>query len=61
MKSSSQFGGPARRSRVQLRGPIILAVLVIAIVALFWFLYSAGGEQPQKRVEITVPADRLGK
>ena len=61
MKSSSSFVSSDRRSRRGFTGRIVLIVILAAIVALFWMAWKAGGEKPQSRVEVAVPADKLGK
>jgi len=61
MKSNRSFssfeGGSRRRTRL----PIIPIIIVILLVALLAFLWSRGGEQPQKPVEKVIPAEKLGQ
>jgi hypothetical protein len=58
-RNYSSFESSPRRRRSPLRFvPIILLVLLIALL---WFAWSRGGEQPQKAVEKPVPAEKLGK
>lgn len=49
------------RSRRRLNLPVIPIVLAILVIGVLWLLWSRGGEQPQKPVEVTVPAEKLGK
>ncbi|MCI4588801.1 hypothetical protein MOK15_01585 [Sphingobium sp. BYY-5] len=58
-RNLSSFEGSTRRrsSRLPIL-PIVLVVLVAALLAFFW---SRGGEQPQQRVEKTIPAEKLGQ
>jgi hypothetical protein len=57
-RNSNSFGGQSRRRRNPLLLPVILlVVLFVALISWFW---SRGGEQAQSRVEIAIPAERLG-
>ncbi|CAD7334905.1 hypothetical protein FIM10_01185 [Sphingomonadales bacterium 56] len=58
-RSFSTFESSSRRRGTRLPLiPIVLIVLLAGLVALLW---SRGGEQPQQRVEKTIPAEKLGK
>ena len=58
-RSFSTFESSSRRRGPRLPLiPIVLIVLLAGLVALLW---SRGGEQPQQRVEKTIPAEKLGK
>lgn len=58
-RNNNSFGGPSRRRR----NPLFLPILFLALlfVALIGWLWSRGGEQAQQRVEIVIPAERLGR
>jgi hypothetical protein len=55
------YGSFETRSRRRMRLPVIPIALVVILAGVFWLAWTRGGEQPQKRVEITIPADKLGK
>ena len=58
-RSFSTFESSSRRRGTRLPIiPIVLIVLLAGVIALLW---SRGGEQPQQRVEKTIPAEKLGK
>lgn len=58
-RSFSTFESSSRRRGTRLPLiPIVLIVLLAGLVALLW---SRGGEQPEQRVEKTIPAEKLGK
>ena len=58
-RSYSSFEGSTRRRGSSLPIiPIVLLVLVVALIAFFW---SRGGEQPQQRVEKSIPQEKLGQ
>lgn len=61
MKNKSNFGGFDRSSRRRSNLPIVPIALAVLLVLFLLFLWSRGGEQPQARVEKTIPAEQLGK
>jgi hypothetical protein len=58
-RSFSTFESSSRRRGTRL--PLIPIVLIVLLAGLVVLLWSRGGEQPQQRVEKTIPAEKLGK
>ncbi|MDF0540830.1 hypothetical protein PX699_00610 [Sphingobium sp. H39-3-25] len=55
------YGSFENRSRRRINLPIIPIVLAVLVIGVLWLLWSRGGEQPQKPVEVTIPAEKLGQ
>ena len=49
------------QSRKKSKAPLVLILLMLALVGGLWWLSTIDTEQPQTRVEKTIPNDRLGK